>query len=105
MTYENILWDVAGRDGDADVQPAQVLNAMNAADVRGAGRRSSRGSSATAGSAPWCSPGAGEKAFIAGADIAAMAAMGPVEARHFAETAARDPRAARAAAESPPSRR
>jgi enoyl-CoA hydratase len=31
--------------------------------------------------------GAGEKAFAAGADIAAMTAMGPVEARRFAELA------------------
>jgi enoyl-CoA hydratase len=31
--------------------------------------------------------GAGDKAFIAGADIAVMAEMGPVEARRFAETA------------------
>ena len=31
--------------------------------------------------------GAGDKAFVAGADISAMSAMGPVEARRFAEAA------------------
>ncbi|WP_242361619.1 enoyl-CoA hydratase/isomerase family protein [Anaeromyxobacter sp. SG17] len=86
MTYENLLWDVQDGIGTLTFNRPKVLNAMSTrtieelADVV-------RAVEADAGVRAIVLTGAGDKAFIAGADIAAMSAMGPIEARRFAESA------------------
>jgi enoyl-CoA hydratase len=88
MAFANLLWEV--KDGVAvlTVNRPKVLNALNAQVfdeleevVRGVeGDRTVKALVLT---------GAGEKAFVAGADIAAMSTMTPAEARAFAERAHR----------------
>ena len=86
MAYENVLFVVEDGVAVLTFNRPTVLNAVNAktiaevADVVGKieGDPSVRALVLT---------GAGEKAFVAGADIAAMSAMSPVEARRFAEFA------------------
>jgi enoyl-CoA hydratase len=86
MAYENLLFELADGVGTLTFNRPKVLNAMNArtfeeldAVVTSVER--------DPGVRALVLTGAGEKAFIAGADIAAMAEMGPIEARRFAETA------------------
>ncbi len=86
MAYENLLWDVQEGVGLLTFNRPKVLNAVNARTfdeldevVRIVERdRAVRAVVLT---------GAGEKAFVAGADIAAMSTMTSVEARAFAERA------------------
>jgi enoyl-CoA hydratase len=88
MELENLTWRVEDGVGVVTFNRPKVLNAMNArtfvelAELLDAVEKdeSVRALVFT---------GAGDKAFVAGADIAAMAEMGPVEARRFAETAHR----------------
>jgi enoyl-CoA hydratase len=83
MAYENILWQVEDGVGLLTFNRPRVLNALDARTIdelsdvvaeveRGAARA-------------LVLTGAGEKAFVAGADIAAMSAMTATEARRFAE--------------------
>ena len=86
MAYENLLFDVEDGIAILTFNRPKVLNALNAATIAELGDavarveadRSIRGLVLT---------GAGEKAFVAGADIAAMSSMTALEARRFAETA------------------
>jgi len=86
MAYENLLFDVEDGIAVLTFNRPKVLNALNAATIAELGDavarveadRSIRGLVLT---------GAGEKAFVAGADIAAMSSMTALEARRFAETA------------------
>jgi enoyl-CoA hydratase len=86
MDLETLLLDVADGVATVTFNRPKVLNAMNARTFEELDQvvgqlereRSARALVLT---------GAGDKAFIAGADIAAMAEMGPIEARRFAETA------------------
>lgn len=88
MAYENLLWEVQDGVGILTFNRPKVLNALDQktfdelTDVIGLVERdrSVRALVLT---------GAGEKAFVAGADIAAMSAMTPTEARAFAERAHR----------------
>ncbi|MFO0581073.1 MAG: enoyl-CoA hydratase-related protein [Anaeromyxobacter sp.] len=86
MAYENILWEVDGGVGVVTLNRPKVLNALDGkvfeelADVVGIVERDRAIGALVL-------TGAGEKAFAAGADIAAMSEMGPVEARRFAELA------------------
>jgi len=88
MTYENLLWEVADGVGLVTLNRPKVLNALDArtfeelSDVVGVVERD-RGVKALV------LTGAGEKAFAAGADIAALSSMGPVEAGRFSELAHR----------------
>lgn len=87
MDLQNILWQVEDGIGIATFNRPKVLNALDArtidelsqvvAEVEGGGARA------------LVLTGAGEKAFVAGADIAAMSQMTPAEARRFAERAHR----------------
>ncbi|HEY5677111.1 MAG TPA: enoyl-CoA hydratase-related protein [Myxococcales bacterium] len=84
MQLENILWRVEDGVGVATVNRPQALNALNArtlADLSAlldavAGDRALRALVLT---------GAGEKAFVAGADITQFTAMSPLDARRFGE--------------------
>ncbi len=86
MAYENLLWEVQEGVGLLTFNRPKVLNAVNARTfdeldevVRVVERdRAVRAVVLT---------GAGEKAFVAGADIAAMSTMTSAEARAFAERA------------------
>lgn len=82
MTYETILVAVEGAVATLTVNRPDKLNAINArvldeltAAVRSLGAQGVRAAVLT---------GAGEKAFVAGADIGAMAPMNPEEATAFA---------------------
>jgi enoyl-CoA hydratase len=86
MTYENILWDVQDGVGTITFNRPKVLNAMNARTFEELSDLV-REIEADPALRALVLTGAGDKAFVAGADIAAMAAMGPVEARYFAEAA------------------
>jgi enoyl-CoA hydratase len=81
MQLENILWRVEDGVGVATVNRPQALNARTLADLSAlldavAGDRALRALVLT---------GAGEKAFVAGADITQFTAMSPLEARRFGE--------------------
>jgi enoyl-CoA hydratase len=84
MRLENILWRVEETVAVATFHRPKALNALNSATLAELGQvldavdadRSLRALVVT---------GAGEKAFVAGADIAEMAALSPLEAREFAE--------------------
>jgi len=86
MGYENLLFDVADGVGTLTFNRPKVLNALNARTLEELDEVVSKVERDRAVRALLLT-GAGEKAFIAGADIAAMAEMGPIEARRFAETA------------------
>jgi len=86
MTYENLLWEVKDGVGVLTFNRPKVLNALNARtfdELDDVVRQVERDRAAQA----LVLTGAGEKAFIAGADIAAMSTMTPAEARAFAERA------------------
>src|SRR5579859_5760544 len=84
MAYENILYAVEGKAAVLSVNRPKQLNALNFKTLdelldairRAAGDPSVAGIILT---------GAGDKAFIAGADITEMAAMHPIEAKVFAD--------------------
>ena len=86
MAYQNLLFDVEDGIAVLTFNRPKVLNALDAATIAELGEavarveadRTIRGLVLT---------GAGEKAFVAGADIARMSAMTALEARRFAETA------------------
>jgi len=86
MAHENLRFELTDGVGTITFDRPKVMNAMNAATIvelasvlddveRDPGVRA------------LVLTGAGDKAFVAGADIAAMAEMGPIDARRFAEAA------------------
>jgi len=84
MQLENILWTVDGGVGLATMNRPKALNALNAQTLRELGQlldAVERDATVKA----LVLTGGGEKAFVAGADIAEMSALGPLEARRFAE--------------------
>jgi len=86
MAYENLLWEVRDGVGVLTFNRPKVLNALNAATIEELGDVVALVERDRAVKAVILT-GAGEKAFIAGADIAAMSAMTPGQARAFAERA------------------
>ncbi len=86
MAFENVLFDVEDGVGVLTFNRPKVLNALDARTIAELGEVVSRCES-DRGVRALVLTGAGEKAFVAGADIAAMSAMTPLEARRFAETA------------------
>jgi enoyl-CoA hydratase len=88
MQLENILWRVEDGVGVVTMNRPKALNALDTRTIRELGEllasveadRSLRAVVVTGG---------GEKAFVAGADIAEMSALSPLEARHFAEAGQR----------------
>jgi len=84
MQLENILWTVDGGVGLATMNRPKALNALNAQTLRELGQlldAVERDATVKA----LVLTGGGETAFVAGADIAEMSALGPLEARRFAE--------------------
>jgi enoyl-CoA hydratase len=88
MALANLLWEVKDAVGVLTVNRPKVLNALNAQvfDELEEVVRAVEGDRAVKA---LVLTGAGEKAFVAGADIAAMSTMTAAEARAFAERAHR----------------
>ncbi len=86
MAYENLLFDVEDGVGVLTFNRPKVLNALDARTIAELGEVVARVEADRAVKALVLT-GAGEKAFVAGADIAAMSTMTTLEARRFAETA------------------
>ena len=87
MTYENILFEVDDGVAVLTVNRPKVLNALNLATIRELGDAVARVESGAEGIRALVITGAGDKAFVAGADISAMARMSALEARRLAELA------------------
>jgi enoyl-CoA hydratase len=88
MQLENILWRVEDGVGIATLNRPKALNALNTQTVRELGELIGAVDADRALKALVLT-GAGEKAFVAGADIAEMSALGPIDARRFAEVGQR----------------
>lgn len=86
MAYENLLWNVEDGVGVLTFHRPKVLNAMNVRTIEELDEAIAVVERDPAVRAVVLT-GAGEKAFIAGADIAAMSTMTPAEAGAFAERA------------------
>jgi enoyl-CoA hydratase len=86
MAYENLLWAVQDGVGVLTFNRPKVLNALDARTIEELGEVVGLVERDRAVKALVLT-GAGEKAFVAGADIAAMATMTPAQARAFAERA------------------
>lgn len=84
MQYENIIVDGAGPVGWLTVNRPQQLNALNAAVLREM-QAGVEQLANTDGVRALVLTGSGAKAFIAGADIKAMAAMDAAQAKNFVQ--------------------
>jgi enoyl-CoA hydratase len=84
MSYQNLLVTADGPIARVTVNRPKVLNALDATTL---GELTDAFVALAAGGTTRCVvvTGAGDKAFAAGADIAAMAAMAPAEAQALAE--------------------
>ena len=84
MSYENVLYAVEGKTAVISVNRPKALNALNfvTLDELLDAIRKAANDKAVAGIVL---TGAGEKAFIAGADITEMSKMHPIEAKAFAD--------------------
>jgi enoyl-CoA hydratase len=83
MTFENLLLELADGIATVTVNRPKQLNALDQKtleELSAAFEQVGRDRAARA----LVITGAGEKAFVAGADIAAMSRLGPAEAREFA---------------------
>lgn len=84
MTYENILYDVADRVATITVNRPKSLNALNPRTMEEI-ETAIRVIAADEGIRCVIITGAGDKAFIAGADIGAMGTMSGFDEKRFAE--------------------
>lgn len=82
MSYENIRYQVDGAIGTLTVDRPKALNALNPDTLREM-MRCLRDARRHAALRAIVLTGAGEKAFVAGADIAAMSTMSVLEAREM----------------------
>jgi enoyl-CoA hydratase len=82
--FANVLYEVAGRIAWITVNRPDKLNALNRTTVLSIAAAAKRAVDDPAVGVLVVT-GAGEKAFVAGADIAEMAALGPADAQAFAE--------------------
>jgi len=88
MQLENILWRVEDGVGVITMNRPKALNALDARTIRELGELLGAVESDRALRALVVT-GGGEKAFVAGADIAEMSFLSPLEARRFAEAGQR----------------
>ncbi len=86
MAFENLLFEIEDGVGVLTFNRPKVLNALDAKTIAELGEVVARAEGDRSVKALVLT-GAGEKAFVAGADIAAMSTMSTVDARRFAETA------------------
>ncbi len=82
MSYENILYEVRDQIARITVNRPQVLNALNRATVEELDRAFDA-ARADAGVRALIITGAGEKSFVAGADINELAKQSPVEGKDY----------------------
>jgi enoyl-CoA hydratase len=84
MGFANVTWQVAEGVGTLTIDRPKQLNALDAATLGELGTAIELARSRPEEVLALVITGAGEKAFVAGADIAAMSKLGPAEAREFA---------------------
>jgi enoyl-CoA hydratase len=84
MGFENLRWEVADGVATLTIDRPKALNALDRKTLEEL-EAALDGAAADAAVRAIVLTGGGEKAFVAGADIAAMSKLGPVEARRFAE--------------------
>ena len=82
MSYENILYEVRDQIARITVNRPQVLNALNRATVEELDRAFDA-ARADSGVRALIITGAGEKSFVAGADINELAKQSPVEGKEY----------------------
>jgi enoyl-CoA hydratase len=88
MQLENILWRVEDGVGVVTMNRPKALNALDTRTIRELGELLASVEADRALRAVVVT-GGGEKAFVAGADIAEMSFLSPLEARRFAEAGQR----------------
>jgi enoyl-CoA hydratase len=84
MSFQNVGWEVSGGIGTLTVNRPKQLNALDAATLGEMAAALELARAQADEVRAVIVTGAGEKAFVAGADIAAMSKLGPAEAREFA---------------------
>jgi enoyl-CoA hydratase len=84
MSFQNITWDVDGGIGTLTVNRPRQLNALDVQTLTEIGSALELARAQAGDVKAVVLTGAGDKAFVAGADIAAMSKLGPAEAREFA---------------------
>jgi enoyl-CoA hydratase len=84
MSFQNITFDVADGIGTLTVNRPKQLNALDVQTLTEIGQALELARAQPDEVRAVIVTGAGEKAFVAGADIAAMSKLGPAEAREFA---------------------
>jgi len=82
MSYENLLYEVKDQVARITVNRPQVLNALNRATVEELDRAFDA-ARADSGVRALIITGAGEKSFVAGADINELAKQSPVEGKEY----------------------
>jgi enoyl-CoA hydratase len=83
-SFLNVSWDVADGVGTLTINRPKQLNALDVATLTEIAQALELARAQPAEVRAVLLTGAGEKAFVAGADIAAMSKLGPAEAREFA---------------------
>lgn len=83
MSYKNLLFDVSGKMATVTINRPDVLNALNGATIRELAAALEETAQRDDVGVVLLT-GAGEKAFVAGADIAEMRGFTPVQAFEFA---------------------
>ena len=84
MSFQNVSWAVADGIGTLTVNRPKQLNALDVATLTEIAQAIELARAQPGEVRALILTGAGEKAFVAGADIAAMSKLGPAEAREFA---------------------
>jgi enoyl-CoA hydratase len=84
MSFQNITWDVSEGLATLTINRPKQLNALDALTLTEIGTALELARARGGDVRAVILTGAGEKAFVAGADIAAMSKLGPAEAREFA---------------------
>ena len=84
MSFQNITWDLADGIGTLTINRPKQLNALDVATLTEIAQALELAKAQPGEVRAVVVTGAGEKAFVAGADIAAMSKLGPAEAREFA---------------------
>lgn len=86
MDFQNLIYEEDGPVARITVNRPEVLNALNRVTMRELGRAMDHAGERESIRAVILT-GAGEKAFIAGADISELTTLSPLEAREFARQA------------------